>query len=149
MENSRLKVGNYYRCIKDVVMKPSGSVAYIKDKFYKCENPDALTDELGDTNHYWYDVEEFDKYFIISINHCADNLSNNNPLNDNVNHPIHYNAGNIECIDAMLSAYGKEVVSNFCLGNIFKYIWRFKSKNGIEDLNKAKWYLDKIIELNQ
>ena len=149
MENSRLKVGNYYLCFKDVVMKPSGSIAYIKGKIYKCEKPDALTDELGDTNHSWYNVEEFDRYFIISINPCADNLSNNNSLNDNVNHPIHYNTGNIECIDAMLSAYGKEVVLNFCLGNIFKYIWRFKSKNGIEDLNKAKWYLDKIIELNQ
>lgn len=149
MENSRLKIGNYYRCIEDVVMRPSGSIAYIKDKIYRCENIDALTDEFGNTNHYWCDAKEFDKYFIILINPYADNLSNNNPLNDNVNHPTHYNAGNIECIDAMLSAYGKEVVSNFCLGNIFKYIWRFKSKNGIEDLNKAKWYLDKIIELNQ
>ena len=148
MENSRLKVGNYYRCIKDVVMEPSGSIAYIKGKIYKCENLDALTDELGNTNHYWCDVKEFDKYFIISVNHCANNLSNNNPLNDNVNHPIHYNAGNIECIDAMLSAYGKEAVIDFCIGNVFKYIWRFKGKNGREDLQKAQWYLNKVLELN-
>ena len=60
MENSRLKVGNYYLCIKDVVMRPSGDIAYIKGKIYKCEKPDALTDELGDTNHSWYNVEEFD-----------------------------------------------------------------------------------------
>lgn len=65
----------------------------------------------------------------------------------NVNHPDHYNQGGIECIDAMLSAYGEESVINFCIGNVFKYIWRFKSKNGLEDLNKADWYLDKVIDI--
>lgn len=66
---------------------------------------------------------------------------------DNVNHPSHYTQGGIECIDAMVAAFGKEAVSNFCLCNAFKYIWRAKHKNGEEDIDKALWYLDKYKEL--
>ena len=66
---------------------------------------------------------------------------------DNVNHPAHYTQGNIECIDAMISAFGKEVVANFCMCNAFKYIWRTRKKNGLEDIDKARWYLNKYEEL--
>lgn len=66
----------------------------------------------------------------------------------NVNHPKHYNQGNIECIDAMVAAYGKEDVMAFCKCNAFKYIWRFKDKNNIEDIKKAQWYQNKYIELS-
>ena len=65
-----------------------------------------------------------------------------------VNHPKHYNQGNIECIDAMVAAYGKEAVVNFCSLNAFKYVWRSRDKNGIEDIDKAIWYLNKVKELN-
>ena len=64
-----------------------------------------------------------------------------------VNHPSHYNQGNIECIDAMVAAYGKEAVSVFCLLNAFKYLWRNEHKNGKEDVEKAIWYLKKRLEL--
>lgn len=66
-----------------------------------------------------------------------------------VNNPLHYTAGNIECIDAMIAAYGKEAVMHFCQCNAFKYLWRFNNKNGIEDLKKAQWYQNKYIELRQ
>ena len=74
-------------------------------------------------------------------------LRSNKPL-DLVNHPPHYE-GNIECIDAMQEVIGKTGVANFCVGNAFKYIWRCtkKHKSPIEDLKKAKWYIDKAIEL--
>lgn len=65
-----------------------------------------------------------------------------------VNHPAHYNQGGIECIDAMVAAYGKEAVENFCLINAFKYVWRNRDKNGFEDIDKAIWYLNKVKELN-
>lgn len=64
-----------------------------------------------------------------------------------VNHPSHYNQGGIECIDAMVSAFGKQAVSSFCLCNAFKYIWRADHKNGREDIEKANWYLTKYKEL--
>ena len=66
---------------------------------------------------------------------------------ENVNHPHHYSSGKIECIDAMVSAFGTEAVISFCKCNAFKYMWRFDKKNGVEDLKKAKWYMNKYIEL--
>ena len=64
-----------------------------------------------------------------------------------VNHPDHYNQGGIECIDAMVQCFGKEAVQNFCIINSFKYIWRCNSKNGLEDVKKASWYINKYLEL--
>ena len=68
-------------------------------------------------------------------------------MNDSVQHPSHYNQGSIECIEAMESAYGINAVINFCLCNAFKYVWRAQHKNGVEDIKKAKWYLEKIIDI--
>lgn len=63
---------------------------------------------------------------------------------DNVNHPAHYqprfNARPIECIDVTQFL-------GFCDGNAFKYVWRAGSKSdGVEDLEKAKWYLKRVID---
>lgn len=68
-------------------------------------------------------------------------------MNDNVNHPSHYETAGIECIDAMEITQGKEAVKNFCICNAFKYLWRHKRKNKLEDIKKAVWYLNKLIEL--
>ena len=63
-------------------------------------------------------------------------------MTDNVNHPAHYEGQtSLECIDVMEIAFGAEAVANFCLCNAFKYLWRYKNKNGREDLDKATWYL--------
>lgn len=64
---------------------------------------------------------------------------------DNVNRPAHYTSGGIECIDAMQAAFGDEAVKDFCLCNAFKYLWRHRQKNGVEDLKKARWYLNRLI----
>lgn len=67
--------------------------------------------------------------------------------NDNVNHPGHYETGKFECIDVMVETQGVDAVKNFCLCNAFKYIYRTRRKNGIEDVKKAIWYLEKYVEL--
>lgn len=64
---------------------------------------------------------------------------------DPVNRPSHYTSGGIECIDAMQAAFGVEAVKDFCLCNAFKYLWRHRSKNGVEDLKKCRWYLNRLI----
>lgn len=69
------------------------------------------------------------------------------PMAETVNHPSHYNQGKFECIEVMLETFGKEATKNFCLLNVFKYIWRAGDKNGREDIKKAVWYLDKFLEL--
>lgn len=62
---------------------------------------------------------------------------------DNIN-PDHYkNSTSLECIEAMELIFGQEAVANFCVCNAWKYIWRWKHKNGLEDLEKAKWYVKK------
>jgi len=68
-------------------------------------------------------------------------------MNDNVNHPAHYETGKFECIEVMREVFGDESVKAFCQCNAFKYLYRMNRKNGIEDMKKAKWYIDKYIEL--
>lgn len=64
-------------------------------------------------------------------------------MGNNIN-PDHYKSStSLECIEAMEITFGKEAVIDFCLCNAFKYIWRWKNKNGTEDLEKANWYLCK------
>lgn len=68
--------------------------------------------------------------------------------NSNVEHPAHYNKGNIECIDAMIAAFGKAEVATFCKINAFKYLWRAENKGKYkEDMEKAAWYTNKANEL--
>ena len=55
--------------------------------------------------------------------------------------PNHYQAGDVECIDAIRSALGPEGFQALCAGNVIKYVWRYKHKNGLEDLKKANVYL--------
>jgi len=61
-----------------------------------------------------------------------------------VDHPPHYNQKGIECIDA-IEAATNEGFEFYLQGNIIKYLWRYKYKNGVEDLKKAQWYLTKLI----
>lgn len=71
------------------------------------------------------------------------------PASDNVNHPSHYETGKFECIDVMLETQGKEAVKDFCVCNAFKYLYRYGNKNGLEDIKKAIWYLNKFVELEE
>ena len=70
-------------------------------------------------------------------------------MTDNVNHPPHYESGKFECIDVMIETQGIEAVKNFCLCNVFKYLYRCNRKHSspIEDIKKSIWYLDKYLEL--
>lgn len=65
---------------------------------------------------------------------------------DPVNHPSHYTQGGIECIEAIESACtGLSGDEGYYVGQVIKYIWRWKHKNGLQDLEKAEWYLDRLI----
>jgi hypothetical protein len=68
-------------------------------------------------------------------------------VKDNIN-PDHYKSStSLECIEAMQIAFGEAAVIDFCVCNAWKYIWRWKNKNGVEDLHKAEWYINKGWEL--
>lgn len=66
-------------------------------------------------------------------------------MSDLINKPDHYNQVGFECIDIMRMVFSGDdrLFIGFLLGNAFKYIWRYKAKNGAEDLNKAEWYLNR------
>jgi|TARA_R100000030_G_scaffold12793_1_gene8506 hypothetical protein len=66
---------------------------------------------------------------------------------DMVNKPPHYNQGSVECIDAMESMLSKEEFIGYLRGNSFKYRWRWRGKNGQQDLDKAKWYERKLEDI--
>lgn len=69
---------------------------------------------------------------------------------DVVNHPSHYTNGKVECIDAIESAtVGKTGIEAVCVANVIKYLWRYEDKNGLEDIKKAEWYLNKLIEVKK
>ena len=68
-------------------------------------------------------------------------------MSDNIN-PDHYkNSTSLECIEAMQVAFGREVTLHFCLCNTYKYVWRWRNKNGKEDLEKANWYVEKGLDI--
>jgi len=72
--------------------------------------------------------------------------SDNKELEDMVNHPPHYNKAGIECIDA-IKAMTDDGFEYYLQGNIMKYLWRYRYKNGAEDLKKAQWYLTELIDI--
>lgn len=65
-------------------------------------------------------------------------------MGDKIDHPLHYNKGDIECIDYIL-----DQDLGFVEGNIVKYMVRWKDKDGLDDLKKARWYLNKLIEVTE
>lgn len=65
---------------------------------------------------------------------------------DNVNNPNHYTQAGIECIDAITAAVsGKSGIEAVCVANVIKYLWRYELKNGLEDVKKAQWYLNRLV----
>jgi hypothetical protein len=59
--------------------------------------------------------------------------------------PSHYKQGGIECIDAIKAATGDGFIG-YVWGNVLKYLWRWPKKGGVDDLKKARWYLDRLIQ---
>lgn len=71
-------------------------------------------------------------------------------MTDMVNHPPHYTAGSIECIDAIRASLGDEAFVAYCRGCVIKYSWRVGKKgSGEEDLKKVAWYANKASEVQK
>lgn len=69
---------------------------------------------------------------------------------DLVNHPPHYTeVGGIECIEAIEAQLSTEEYLGFLRGNCVKYLWRWRNKGGVTDLEKSSWYLQRLIETQE
>jgi len=78
----------------------------------------------------------------------AEAASNSMSTDDPVNHPTHYTSGGVECIDAITAALAcqSDPVDAWLTGQVIKYMWRWPQKNGVEDLKKARFYLNRLID---
>lgn len=66
--------------------------------------------------------------------------------NDNINHPLRYTKGDIECIDAIKAAtVGKTGIEAVDVGHVIRYLWRYEEKDGLESVKKAEWYIKHLI----
>tara|TARA_R100001460_G_scaffold58683_2_gene98500 strand:- start:656 stop:919 length:264 start_codon:yes stop_codon:yes gene_type:complete len=68
------------------------------------------------------------------------------PELDSVNSPAHYGQGRIECIKYIEDFLSDDEYTGYLRGNIAKYLHRWRYKNGVEDLKKARWYLEALIQ---
>ena len=69
------------------------------------------------------------------------------PEEDMVNNPSHYTYGKVECIEGIQESMTPEAFKGYCKGACLKYLWRYERKDKpLEDLKKAQWYLNKLIE---
>ena len=78
------------------------------------------------------------------------NISDDDPVEDIVNHASHYNDGAIECIDAIAASMTPTEYAGFLKGQVLKYVWRYRLKGKpVEDLKKAGYYLDRLIQITE
>jgi hypothetical protein len=89
--------------------------------------------------------EECDKCHYSPLRQCFEPVKLSRD-SDSVNHPPHYCQGGIECIKAIEASMTPGEFQGYCKGNVIKYCWRFREKNGVEDLKKASVYLNWMIE---
>lgn len=82
----------------------------------------------------------------VSVEDAPTPGSKHGPEHDPVNRPTHYASGGIECIVAIKASMSQEAFLGYLKGNVQKYLWRYEKKvNPVEDLKKARWYLDRLI----
>lgn len=94
-------------------------------------------------------IEEVDgvmTYYVNDLPYNVTKTDGSGKLQPDTINPSHYRQGKVECIDGIESALTPEEFQGYAKGNALKYIWRERYKNGVEDLKKARWYLDRLIE---
>lgn len=142
MVNSLGKCCDGYERCADCELKPK----YDKEVKEYTENYgcsfESMDNQMIEKIYNWY--KELDPAACENADaECCDKELNA----DMVNHPSHYTQGGIECIDALKAAtVSKMGIEAVCTANAIKYLWRYEEKNGIEDVKKARWYIDRLIK---
>ena len=136
---------------------------YCNNKYGRCNKCELMKKYDKETNEWTYEYAcIFGDMSDDMLDKCYDWLEEISPAScensegeccgkelnvDMVNHPSHYNQGGIECIDALKAAtVSKTGIEAVCTANAIKYLWRYEEKNGIEDVKKARWYIDRLIK---
>lgn len=137
-DNGNLEVKDNYeiKVPNDILDNNSDVVGYIKDEIN--------THRSNDVQQRKRNVKEIDgfKTYVGKVRY-----NDGKPINDTVNHPSHYNCGDIEVIDfieQVTQHYNPNVA--YHIGNAIKYLARSPHKNGKEDVAKAKWYIERAFD---
>lgn len=121
----------------------------------KCKDYACADKKCGDCKHYdtrdaYCGVKHESKFFRENSAACNDYEERQEEKaqnHDAVNHPSHYTAGGIECIEALKAATTRLTgIEAVCTANAIKYLWRWKDKNGAEDIRKAIWYCERLLK---
>ena len=134
MTDTDLKL-DYFRRLEKIEMDLRDLKSNLETALYPNEDDDYCNTEIL--------TDEYD----CSIQNC-DISEQEERAFDAVNHPSHYTQGKYEVIDVIEDGtQNLKGIQAVCVGNILKYVLRFQYKNGVEDLKKSRFYLDKLIAL--
>ena len=125
LKDEKIWSNNFNETLSDFVKKNEGDVKIIWSRHTHPEELPFIDDEPS-LNDQYAEIEKVRQ--------------------DSINSPNHYADSTIECIDAMEAMMTPEQFIGYLRGNVFKYQWRYEKKNGIEDLKKAQWYLERLTE---
>lgn len=132
----------------DIIFKVAKADAKARRNLYG--ETEENEDTLASVKRYWFKKalkKDEEKQEEIAKNEFHSEKCTMKSKHDAVNHPSHYCQGGIECIDVIKATIkGMPAFDAFCQGNAMKYLFRWQYKKGVEDLKKAKWYIDKLIE---
>ena len=134
---------NYYHSL-DIVEYKKQHYFEIKLQKTKQENVRILTKIPYDLTRVIDLSYELDKKY--TTDSKLENAKTTETQSDPVNSPTHYQTGLIETIDSIKNILGHEKFQAYCIGNVIKYLSRYREKNGLEDLKKAETYISFIIK---
>ena len=136
----------------DIVFEVAKADAKARRNLYG-ETEEENEDTLASVKRYWFKKalkKDEEKQEEIAKNEFHSEKCTIKSKHDAVNHPSHYCQDGIECIDVIKATIkGMSGFKAFCHGNAMKYLFRWQYKNGVEDLKKARWYIDKLIEIQE
>lgn len=115
---------------------PSGRYDHLKDSVLTVGWTDGKTATLDETGRWLWALE----WLVLPLG--------TEETADEVNSPSHYLQGGIECIDAIKAALTPEEYRGYLKGNVLKYVWRERTKQQDISLEKAQWYINKLLEPN-
>lgn len=142
MSNTTEKRGSIDRPLYKVVDTDTYNVMYTGRNYHEACQVEGMIENHGGRPKFIVDYGETDK------TNMEERGIKTDAQEDVVNLPKHYRSGEVECIEAMESMALNAKLSPF-VGylwlNAFKYLWRWPFKNGVEDLKKCRWYIDRLI----
>lgn len=119
----------------------------ILDNFCGTWESCEMSDSQCPLNNICGDYCDWDDMTDDQLNECIGIVNSMHNKPDMVNHPSHYCQGGIECIDAIKAAtVNKRGIEAVCVANVIKYLFRYEAKNGLEDVKKAAWYVNRLIK---